>query len=391
MSLTPTTGAGDLFQVFRDGRARTRAELVQETGLARTTVVVRVAALADAGLLVPAGVAASSGGRPPSRFVFDPRARFIVGIDLGATHGTVGLTDLHGDVIAQQQHSLDIASGPDEILALVLDSAATLIAEAGVEPTSLIGIGVGVPGPVEHSTGRPIRPPIMPGWDGFDIPAFVRRRFDVPVLVDNDVDLLALGERATTWPDVDDLLFIKVSTGVGAGIISGGMLQRGARGSAGDLGHVQVPHGRDENDLEATASGPAIARDLSAATGEVVDPANVVDRIREGDPSAIAAARDAGRAIGEVTAICVSMLNPSTVVVGGRLGVHVQEIIAGIREVVYRRSIPLATQHLSIVPAQGGVDAGVRGAALMVIEDRLAPASIDAVIAKSTDGEAPVT
>ncbi|MFB8387446.1 ROK family protein [Microbacterium sp. NPDC055910] len=306
-----------------------------------------------------------------------------MGIDLGATHGTVGLTDLRGNVVAQQQHVLDIASGPDEILGLALDSASQLMAECGTDPVSLLGVGVGVPGPVEHSSGRPIRPPIMPGWDGFDIPAFVRRRFDVPVLVDNDVNLLALGERATAWPDVDDLLFIKVSTGIGAGIISGGILQRGARGSAGDIGHVQVPHGRGENDLEATASGPAIAQELSEATGESVDPANVVDRIRVGDPSAIAAAREAGRAIGEVAAICVSMLNPSTVVVGGRLGVHVQEIIAGVREVVYRRSIPLATQHLSIVPAQGGVDAGVRGAALMVIEDRLAPSAIDALVSEA--------
>lgn len=387
MTLTPTTGAGELFQVLRDGRARTRAEVMHETGLARTTVVIRMGMLRELGLITPAGIAASSGGRPPSRFIFDPRSRLIVGIDLGATHGTVGLTDLRGDVIAEQQHTLDIAAGPDEILGLTLDAAADLLANTGTDPVSLLGVGVGVPGPVEHSTGRPIRPPIMPGWDGFDIPTFVRRRFDVPVLVDNDVNLLALGERATAWPEVDDLLFIKVSTGIGAGIISGGMLQRGARGAAGDLGHVQVPHGRGENDLEATASGPAIARELSDATGEWINPANVVERIRVGDPSAIAAARQAGRAIGEVVAICVSMLNPSTVVIGGRLGVYVQEIIAGIREVVYRRSIPLATQHLSIVPAQGGINAGVRGAALMVSEDRLSPDAIDAMLA----GSVPIT
>src|SRR5690606_22451990 len=158
----------------------------------------------------------------------------------------------------------------------------------------------------------------------FDIPSAVRRHFDVPALVDNDVNILALGEHATR-ADVDDLLFIKVSTGIGAGIIAGGALQRGARGSAGDIGHVQVPHGNGEDDLEATASGPAIARSLSAATGEDIDPSNVAERIRVGDPTAIDAAREAGRAIGEVTATCVSILNPSTVVVGGRLGAHVQE------------------------------------------------------------------
>ena len=189
----------------------------------------RLAGLADLGLIAPAGIAASSGGRPPTRFVFDPRSRVVGGIDLGATHGVMGLTDLNGAVIARRRHALDIASGPEPVLALALDALQELLDETGYTRASLLGIGVGVPGPVEHSTGRPIRPPIMPGWDGFDVPAAVRRRFDVDVLVDNDVNVLALGERATMWPEVDDLLFIKVSTGIGAGIIAGGALQRGAR------------------------------------------------------------------------------------------------------------------------------------------------------------------
>jgi len=371
-----TTGPGDVFQLLRDGRVRTRAEVAEETGLARTTVVVKVAALTQLGLVTHAGTASSSGGRPPSRFAFDPRSRVIVGIDLGATHGTVGVTDLNGAVLTRTQHELDIADGPDVVLPLVLDSAAALLGSLGRDASALMGVGVGVPGPVQHATGRPIRPPIMPGWDGFDIPRAIRARFDVPVLVDNDVNLLALGERATVWPNVDDLLFIKVSTGIGAGIIAGGMLQRGATGSAGDIGHAQVPHGVGDLDLEATASGPAIAQKLSDSAS-AVDPSEVVDRIRTGHPLAVAAAREAGRAIGEVAATCVSILNPSTVVIGGSLGSQVQEVIAGIREVVYGRSIPLATQNLSIVPAQGGVDAGVRGAALMVIEDRLSTEAID--------------
>ncbi|RZS59624.1 putative NBD/HSP70 family sugar kinase [Microcella putealis] len=387
MTTTQVVGAGDLFQVLRDGRPRTRAELVQETGLARTTVVVWMNALADLGLITPAGTAASSGGRPPSRFVFDPHAQFILGIDLGATHGTIGLTDLDGKVIARHHEQLDIAAGPTMILDQALDAASNLLKARATDPGLILGVGIGVPGPVEHSTGRPIRPPIMPGWDGFDIPNYVRRQFDVPVLVDNDVNILALGERATAWPDVDDLLFIKVSTGIGAGIVAGGVLQRGAQGAAGDIGHVQVPHGRGEDDLEATASGPAIARELSERFDAHLDAGDLVDRIRIGDPHAVEAAREAGRSIGEVAAICVSMLNPSTVVVGGRLGVEVQEIIAGVREVVYRRSIPLATQHLSIVPAQGGVDAGVRGAALMVIEDQLSAIAIDDRLATTNQSQ----
>ncbi|WP_100812029.1 MULTISPECIES: ROK family protein [unclassified Microbacterium] len=305
-----------------------------------------------------------------------------IGIDLGATHGSVGVMDLSGEVLREESRVLDIADGPAQILTWALDTAERLLRATGRKKRQLLGIGVGVPGPVEHSTGRPIRPPIMPGWDGFDIPSFVQQRLEAPVLVDNDVNLLALGERATRWPAVSDLLFIKVATGIGAGIILGGALQRGARGSAGDIGHVQVPGVADDRDLEAMASAPAIAAQLGR-DGATVATGDVIDRIRTGDPTAIAAAREAGRVIGKVTAACVSILNPSVVVIGGQLGVNVQEIIAGVREVVYQRSIPLATQHLNIVPAEGGATAGIRGAGLMVLSERLSASAVDDLIAQT--------
>jgi len=377
-----TSGAGDLFQLLRDGRPRTRAELVNETGLARTSVVNRLAALTAIGLVTPTGTAVASGGRPAARLMFDQTSKVCIGVDLGATHGAVGVLDLSGRVLCRERRLLDITVGPAEILTWAVDTAERLLAASGRQQGDLLGIGVGVPGPVEHSTGRPIRPPIMPGWDGFDIPAYVRQRLLATVLVDNDVNLLALGEQATQWPAVNDLLFIKVATGIGAGIISGGVLQRGSRGSAGDIGHVQVPGTANDRDLEATASAPAIAANLSRDGAATIEPGDVTDRVRMGDPAAITAAREAGRAIGEVTAMCVSVLNPSVVVIGGQLGVNVQEIIAGIREVVFRRSIPLANQHLNIVPARGGSDAGIRGAGLMVLDERLGAIAVDEMIAQ---------
>lgn len=376
-----STGAGELFQLMRDGRPRTRPELVEETGLARTSVVNRLAALVNVGLVTPTGTAAASGGRPAARLQFDPDSRVCIGIDLGATHGAVGVLNLLGRVLQEERRILDIADGPTEILTWAIDTAERLLVESGRSASDLLGIGVGVPGPVEHSSGRPIRPPIMPGWDGFDIPAFIRQRLDAKVLVDNDVNLLALGEHSTHWSDVSELLFIKVSTGIGAGMIIGGSLQRGSRGSAGDIGHVLVPGTADQRDLESKASIPAIAAGLTR-DGDHVQPSEVIGRVLTGDPAAISAAREAGRAIGEVTAVCVSMLNPSVVVVGGLLGVNVQEIIAGVREIVYRRSIPLATQHLNIVPARGGPSAGMRGAGLMVLDECLHPSAVDELIAK---------
>tara|TARA_R100000365_G_C2745140_1_gene73924 strand:+ start:1382 stop:2539 length:1158 start_codon:yes stop_codon:yes gene_type:complete len=377
-----STGAGELFQILRDGRPRTRAELVDETGLARTSVVNRLSALSSVQLVAPTSVPAASGGRPATQLVFDRTARVCIGVDLGATHGAVGVMDLSGAVLVEDRRSIEIASGPTAVLTWVVETAERLLAEIGRSPDDVLGIGIGVPGPVEHSTGRPTRPPIMPGWDAFDIPGFIAGRIPARVLVDNDVNLLALGERATHWPEVRDLLFIKVSTGIGAGIISGGVLQRGSRGSAGDIGHVLVPGTAGDHDLEETASIPAIVASLQGrAAGAAGD---VIDRILIGEPEAISAARAAGRAIGEVAAMCVSVLNPSVIVIGGQLGSRVQEIIAGVREIVYRRSIPLATQHLDISTARGGVSAGIRGAGLMVLDDLLSADAIDDLIERST-------
>jgi predicted NBD/HSP70 family sugar kinase len=221
----------------------------------------------------------------------------------------------------------------------------------------------------------------MPGWDRFDVPAYIRRRFDVPVLVDNDVNLLALGEHATVWRHEDDLLFVKVATGIGAGIISGGRLQRGAQGSAGDLGHVRVPfssrtprHGDADADLEALASGPGIARALSAVGVPAVTSSDVVELARIGDARATEAIRQAGRELGEVLATAVNILNPSVIVIGGSIARAGEHLIAGVREVVYGQSTPLATRHLTITESRAGEAGGVIGAATMLIQYLLEPA-----------------
>ncbi len=373
--------AAELLAILRDGVPRTRARLAELTGFARSTIASRLDGLIASGLVVPAGDDVSTGGRPPARVRFNAEARVVLAIDLGATHGVVALTDLAGAITSSESTRLLISDGPEKVLDWALGTAKRLYAASGRPLKDLIGVGIGVPGPVEHSTGTPVSPPIMPGWDRFDIPAYVRRVFDAPVLVDNDVNLLALGEQALVWPEETDLLFVKVATGIGAGIISGGRLQRGAQGSAGDLGHVRVPfgaetpsHGSRDADLEALASGPAIARALSAeglpaATGE-----DVVELARTGNPVVQEAIRQAGRDLGEVVATCVNLLNPSLVVVGGSLSRVGEQLLAGMREVVYQRSTPLATQHLTILQSRSGETGGAIGAAIMVIQNALDPA-----------------
>ncbi|PVE90979.1 MULTISPECIES: ROK family protein [unclassified Microbacterium] len=384
-------GTGEIFQILRDGHARTKAELAALTGLARSTVALRVDALLAADLLRPAGEAASTGGRPPARVAFNPRAGLVLAVDLGATHATVAVADLAGVILDARTRTIDIGDGPETLLDTIITDGTALLELPSAAGLPLLGVGIGVPGPVEHSTGRPTNPPIMPGWDRFDVPGYVQQTFDVPVLVDNDVNILALGEQATSWPQVDDLIFVKVSTGIGAGIIAGGQLQRGAQGSAGDMGHVQVPTGAgstrepgDERDLEALASGSALAVALRDDGHDVQSASDVVDLVRTGNAAAIEATRQAGRDVGEVLATVVNLLNPSIIVLGGSIARAGEHLLAGVREIVYRRSIPLATQHLAIVQSQAGDRAAVLGAAIMVAREVLSPANVDAYVVAKT-------
>jgi glucokinase len=379
--------AGDLFQLLRDGKARTRAELALTTGLARSTVASRIDALIASGLVGPAGEATSSGGRPPSRFAFKPAARAVLAVDVGATHVIIAVTDLGGNILRERRLAQDVAEGPDAVLGRVVTEATSLLAETGRTAGDLAGVGIGLPGPVEHATGMPVKPPIMPGWDGFDVVSHVQRSFPVPVLVDNDVNIMALGERTAHWPEHDNFLFIKVATGIGAGIISSGDLQRGANGTAGDLGHVRVPRGDDvlcrcgnHGCLEALASGPAVARALAAQGIAAGNGADVLRLVAEGNLQAIQALRQAGRDVGDVLATVVNLLNPSVIVVGGSLGQAGEHLMAGVREVVYRRSLPLATTHLRIGLSMAGDQAAVLGASQMVTQHVLSPTVIEATL-----------
>lgn len=379
-----------------DGQAHTRSELAQLTGWARSTVSSRLDQLIAAGLVEVGGVASSTGGRPPAQVALNPRAGIVLAIDLGATHATVGITDLQARVLNVRHERIDIGRGPtavlDRCLAVAGDILAGPVGPVGPAPgrARLCGVGIGVPGPVEHTTGQPVSPPIMPGWDRFDIPGYLRCAHDVPVLVDNDVNILALGEHAISWPAVKDLLFVKVGTGIGAGIIAGGRLQRGASGSAGDLGHVRVPWIpgsacdvlKVQPDLEDVAGGVAIARTLTAMGAPAASSDDVVRLVHAGVPEAVAAVRQAGREIGEVLAGVVDVLNPSVIVLGGSVARASEHLLAGVREVVYQRSIPLATQDLAILQSEAGATGGVCGAAILVIQHVLAAERVDEVAAR---------
>ncbi|MET0824859.1 MAG: ROK family transcriptional regulator, partial [Solirubrobacterales bacterium] len=233
-------GPGTLLQLIREADGTTRADLSALTGLARSTIAQRLDQLRAQGLLRELGESDSTGGRPPMMLAFNEDAGVVLAADLGATHSRLAVTNLGGTVLAEDSGDMAIASGPELVLDWADERFHRLLGEIGRGNGDVRGIGIGVPGPVEHATGRPRNPPIMPGWDGYPIPERFADRYRVPVLVDNDVTIMALGEHWTNWREVDHLLFIKVATGIGWGIVVDGRIHRGAAGAAGDIGHIRV-------------------------------------------------------------------------------------------------------------------------------------------------------
>src|SRR3954447_18891483 len=341
------TGAGRVLSLIRDGEAVTRADLARRTGLARSTVAQRVEALLAHQLVYEAGGSASTGGRPPTVLAFNRAAGVVLVADLGATHARLAISDLGGTPLAERAYDSDVARDPKVVLGWLHEQFLELLGVAGRSRDDVRGIGLGVPAPVAFSRGEPVAPPMMPGWDGFPIPDWFSPFYDAPVLVDNDVNIMALGEHWTHWRDCEHLLFVKIGTGIGCGIVSDRRIHRGAQGAAGDIGHVRLGgHGDvvcrcgNTGCLEAVAGGRALARALSAAGIPAEPSRDVVRLVRAGEPLAIAAVREAGRCLGEVLAECINFFNPGAIVIGGDISEAHQQLLAGVREVAFGRSLP---------------------------------------------------
>ena len=382
-----TLAASDVLRILADGRPRTRGELAETLGLARATVALRIDPLVGAGLLGSLLDAPSTGGRPPSRLTLRAGSRLVLAADLGATRGRVALTDLAGLVLASRSRAIAITEGPERVLSWVLDAVDALALDLGRPLGDIAAVGMGLPGPVDHGSGRPAQPPQMPGWDGYDVPARLQARLPVPVLVDNDVNIMARGERAIAWPEVDDFVFVKVATGIGAGIISGGILQRGAQSIAGHIGHLPVARAAavrcgcgNTGCVTAVASGGAVADRLRAEGVPAHESADVADLVLAGDERAIAAVRQAGLDLGDVLVACTGFVNPAVIAVGGSLARSGEPLLDGIREVLRARAMPLAARSLVVAESRTGRDAGVIGAALMAVEHLFSPRGVAALL-----------
>lgn len=373
-----TTGTLEILDLLRTGEVLTKTEIAGRTGLSRSTVNQRIDGLLDAGLVIPSG-AESTKGRPASAYAFNQAGGQLLVADIGATGMRIGLCDLAGKLVDEVELTIAVTDGPVLVLGMVETEFSNLLKRANAGPDTVLGVGISVPGPVDTDTGQVVHPPIMTGWDRYDIPGFFRDEYDCPVIVEKDANAMAFGEQHTIYPQVRHLLMVKIGTGVGSGLISEGKLHRGADGAAGDIGHNYVPRpvGLDAEPecrcgntgcLEAYAGGWALLRDLQAQGLDVKTVDDAVRMLRSGERNAVRLARNASRLLGEAIAVTVNLFNPRIIVIGGQLAAAEDYYFAGIREAIYRRSLPLATRRIEIVAATRGNQAGVTGMALLVAE-----------------------
>ncbi len=368
-----------------------RDALANRASFSKTRANATVAGLLDQGLLEEAGLQSSSGGRRPETLRLHHGLGVLLGADLGATGLEVAVLTPDLRVLASHRETADVRRGPGLVLSRVRALMAELLTQCGRSARDVIAIGIGVPGPVDFETGQLVNPPLMPEWDSFSIRDDLRADYSAPVFVDNDVNLMALGELWRLQRGLQNFLVIKIGTGIGCGIVCHGEVYRGANGSAGDVGHICVdPHGPrctcgNLGCVEAMAAGPAIAAQATEAarSGEspmlaavlaergTITPGDVAQASRAGDAASNAIIQRAGTLIGQMLASIVNFFNPSHVFIGGGVTRIGPLFLASLRQSIYHRSLALSTRHLEIQYTPLGEQAGVIGAGVLAMHETM--------------------
>ncbi|RST52794.1 ROK family protein [Variovorax sp. MHTC-1] len=368
-----------------------RHGMAEKLGFSKSKANALIAGLVDQGLLAEAGLQRSSGGRRAENLQLHAGLGVLVGVDIGATSLDVAVLRPDLTVLAQHAEPADVREGPGVVLARVRVLMRELLGRCGFEPKQVIGIGIGVPGPVNFEIGQLVNPPLMPAWDSFSIRDYLREDYAAPVFVDNDVNLMALGELWRLKRSLSNFLVIKIGTGIGCGIVCHGEVYRGAAGSAGDVGHICVDqegprcHCGNVGCVEAMAAGPAITR-MAVQAAEAGESAALAERLRAqgridavdvgqasraGDAAANAIVQHAGNLIGQMLASIVNFFNPSHVFIGGGITRIGPLFLAALRQSVYQRSLALSTRHLEIQYTPLGTQAGLIGAGVLAMHETL--------------------
>lgn len=384
-----------VLNLIRNRTANTRKDLERATGLSRKIIAQRVDVLMKSGLVEDAELGESTGGRAPRQLEMRANAGSLLVAELNTTSVAAAIVRLDGTRLAHQTEIAEDLEDPVRAVALIERLFDEMLAELGDLP-DVWGIGVGVILPVDRATGRPVQMPFLSGWGDYPIAEQLSTRFRVPAWVENEVNLMALGElRAGSGRGVSDFVFVKIGGGIGAGVVTGGELLLGAQGGAGEIGHVTVvddPELRcwcgNTGCLMQVASGNAIARfghDLATSgassmlrrvldeRGEVL-PADVVEAAERGDSSAQAIVLRAGEMVGKALATVVNIFNPESIFIGGTLTGRSDMMLAAIRRTIYERALPMSTRSLRIEFSPLSEDAGLQGAATMVVDHLFAPA-----------------
>src|SRR3954454_23698165 len=321
------TGPGEVLSLIRHGRALTRGDVRDVTGLSRMTVAQRLDALLDAGIIVEGDTQEATGGRRRRSLNFNTLQSRALVAAVDTTHTRIALTDLAGSIQAQHELEVPVRDGPVAVLDKIAAEMAALLGLACVTPDDLCGAALSLPGPIDPESGRPSQPPILPGWDAYPVAEHLQAGLPgVPVLTANDADAAALGEYAVGKTGARSLCLVKVATGIGTGIVIDAHSYTGADGGAGDIGHVRISPRSEalcqcgmHGCLAAVASGRAVALELAALGYPASSGREVGELLRAGNADAARLTQQAGRRIGEVMATVVCLLNPEVVLIGGAL------------------------------------------------------------------------
>jgi predicted NBD/HSP70 family sugar kinase len=362
----------------RSGTA-TRSDLGRTTGLSRSTIATLIADLQARGVVVerdrPADSSPAAGrGRPAAHLALDPSVGAALGLDFDHDRVRVAVADLSSTVLAEGEVKLDIDHEASHALDASVELVERVLAEAGVARQRVIGVGVGLPSPIDRATGTVGSPTILPSWTGMRPAEELSKRLKLPVDVENDANLGARAELAFgAGRGLEDFVYVLLRAGIGAGLVFGGRLHGGSSGFAGEIGHVSVqPDGAlcrcgNRGCLETVASTRVLVEALSGARGGDITVAELIELVRQGDFAASRLVHDAGRAVGRALADLCSHMNPAAVIVGGDLAAADAPLFAGIRESIDRFSVPPAAQAVQVVRGVLGDRAEVLGALALVI------------------------
>jgi predicted NBD/HSP70 family sugar kinase len=355
-----------------------RAELARLTGVSRRTVAALVEELGRAGVVeehdAPDEARPRGAGRPPIRLSLVPSAAFAVGLDVGHRHVRVVACDLSGRPVIDDWAAIEVDHAPVETLDLAERLVRGALERAGIHPDLVLGVGMGLAAPINRRTGELEADGILPGWHGVRPAAEMASRLGLPVELENDANVGALGEWTFgAGEGVDDLAYVRLSAGIGAGLILGGRPYGGVLGVAGELGHVvAVPGGRicrcgNRGCLETVATPEAIAASLPSRSGEPVSAAEMLRLVEAGDRGARRALADAGDAVGRTVAMLLNVLNPELVVVGGDLAAAGDALLEPVRAAIDSTAVMPAARSVRVVAGILGERAEVLGAAALML------------------------